>query len=54
VIVLLESGRLGFTLHPTMLNPILAAPLLAAVVFALSAVVTALLRCTPALRWIVP
>jgi surface polysaccharide O-acyltransferase-like enzyme len=54
VIVLLESGRLGFTLHPTMLDPILAAPIMAAVVFVLSAVATALLRHTSALRWLVP
>jgi surface polysaccharide O-acyltransferase-like enzyme len=54
VIVMLESGRLGFTLNPMTTAPILAAPLMATVVFAISVVLTALLRRTSALRWLTP
>jgi len=54
VIVMLESGRLGFTLNPTTIAPILAAPLMATVVVVTSAILTALLRRTPALRWLTP
>lgn len=54
VIVLLESGKLGFTLTTTTFEPLLAAPVMAAIVFAVSAAATFLVRRTPALRWLAP
>jgi surface polysaccharide O-acyltransferase-like enzyme len=54
VIVLLESGYLGFKLYPTMLPPLLAAPLLATLVFFASAVLTGGLQRMPLLRRLVP
>lgn len=54
VIVVLESGKLGFTLTTTTFEPILAAPVMAAIVFAASAAATFLIRRTPSLRWITP
>lgn len=54
IIVLLESGRLGFKLHPTMLPPLLAGPLLTSVVFFASAALTGALQKMPLLRRVVP
>jgi len=54
VIVLLESGYLGFKLYPTMLPPLLAAPLLATVVFVSSALLADRLQRLPLLRRLVP
>lgn len=54
VIVVLESGYLGFKLHPTMLPPLVGAPLLAIVVFVASALLTDGLQRLPLLRRLVP
>jgi surface polysaccharide O-acyltransferase-like enzyme len=54
VIVLLESGYLGFKLHPTMLPPLLAAPAMATVVFVASAFLTDRLQRVRLLRRLVP
>jgi surface polysaccharide O-acyltransferase-like enzyme len=54
MIVLLESGRLGFVLNPTTFQPLLSAPLMAVIVFAASAAFTAVSQRTPALRWVTP
>lgn len=54
IIVLLESGRLGFKLYPTMLPPLFGAPLLALVVLMLSGSLTAILQCVPVLRRLAP
>lgn len=54
MIVLLESGRLGFVLNPTTFPPLLSAPLMTLLVFAASAILTALFQRTRALRWVTP
>jgi surface polysaccharide O-acyltransferase-like enzyme len=54
VIVLLESGYLGFKLSATMLPPLFAAPALASAVLVLSALLTATLQGLPILRWLTP
>jgi hypothetical protein len=54
MIVLLESGRLGFVLNPTTFPPLLSAPIMAVLVFAASAAFTALSQRTPALGWATP
>lgn len=54
VIVVLESGYLGLTLYPTMLPPLLGAPLLAMVVFVASALLTDCLQRLPLLHRLVP
>jgi surface polysaccharide O-acyltransferase-like enzyme len=54
VIVLLESGVLGITMNPTMFAPIVAAPIMATLVFAASALVTALFRRFGPVRWLFP
>lgn len=54
VMVLLESGLLGFSLHATMAPPIIAAPILACVVLLISAAFTMALQRITGLRRLVP
>jgi len=54
VIVILESGRLGFSVDPMRYPPIFAAPVIAIVVSVLSLLLTGLLRRVPMLKWLVP
>jgi surface polysaccharide O-acyltransferase-like enzyme len=54
VIVILESGRLGFTVDPMRHPPLFAAPIVAVVVSILGLLVTGLLRRVRILKWLVP
>lgn len=54
VIVILESGRLGFSVDPLRYPPIFAAPMIAIVVSVLSPMLTGLLRRVRILKWLVP
>jgi len=54
IIVILESGRLGFSIDPMRHPPIFAAPFIAIVVSVLSLLVTDLLRRVRILKWLVP
>ncbi|MGE5239020.1 MAG: acyltransferase, partial [Chloroflexota bacterium] len=54
IIVILESGRLGFTVDPMRHPPILATPIIAVVVSVIGLLATDLLRRIRLLRWLVP
>jgi surface polysaccharide O-acyltransferase-like enzyme len=54
IIVILESGRLGFTVDPMRHPPIFAAPIVAVVVSGFGLLITGLLRRVRILKWLVP
>jgi len=54
VIVILESGRLGFSVDPMRYPPIFAAPIIAILVSVFSLMLTDLLRRVRILKWLVP